>query len=105
MTPREMIDDLKVLELSGVGSKVIPNGLPEFRGTRPFQEFYDEKYFTKEAPRPQRPAATPTPVARESSKSSRIAPTNSFAASSTSLSSTAGKEEKEKKKRRGLFHF
>ncbi|OCH85210.1 Sec1-like snare protein [Obba rivulosa] len=105
ITPRNMIDDLKVLELSGVGSKALPNGLPEHRGPRPFQEFYDEKYFTKEAPRPQRPAPSPAPMARDLSKSSRTSPVNTFAASSTSLSSTAGKEEKEKKKRRGLFHF
>jgi len=105
ITPRNMIDDLKVLELSGVGSKALPNGLPEHRGPRSFQEFYDEKYFTKEAPRPQRPAPSPAPMVRDQSKSSRTTPTNSFAASSTSLSSTAGKEEKEKKKRRGLFHF
>lgn len=53
MTPRQFIDDLKVLECSGVGSRSVPNGLRELRATRPYQAFYDERYFTRDAPRPQ----------------------------------------------------
>lgn len=52
LTPRHFIDDLKVLDLSGVGSRAIPNGLREMRAARPYQAFYDERYFTRDAPPP-----------------------------------------------------
>lgn len=108
VTPRHFIDDLKVLDLGGVGSRAIPNGVAEGRGgQRPFQEYYDDKYFTKDAPPPQRPPATSLPVPREdrNGKSSGISPTSSFAGSFASLTPSAkdGKEKKEKKK--GLFRF
>ncbi|KAH9977523.1 Sec1-like protein [Russula compacta] len=53
LTPRQFIDDLKVLDCSGVGSRSVPNGLRELRGARPYQAFYDERYFTRDPPRPQ----------------------------------------------------
>ncbi|KAI0306079.1 Sec1-like snare protein [Multifurca ochricompacta] len=53
LTPRQFIDDLKVLDLSGTGSRAIPNGLRETRGARSYQAFYDERYFTRDAPPPQ----------------------------------------------------
>ncbi|KAJ4473586.1 hypothetical protein J3R30DRAFT_3684648 [Lentinula aciculospora] len=43
ITPRYFVDDLKVLELGGVGSQAIPNGLAESRGQRPYQEYYDDE--------------------------------------------------------------
>ncbi|KAH9172950.1 Sec1-like protein [Lactarius sanguifluus] len=42
LTPRQFVDDLKVLDLSGTGSRAIPNGLRELQGPRPYQAFYDE---------------------------------------------------------------
>jgi syntaxin-binding protein 1 len=91
---------LKVLDLGGVGSKAIPNGLQERRGEpRTFQDYYDEKYFTADVP-PPKPA--PTPLATPSSKSSKsgVSPTNSFA---PSLGSTIPSAKDEKKKKKGLL--
>jgi syntaxin-binding protein 1 len=101
ITPRQFIDDLKVLDLGGVGSKTIPNGLQERRGDRSFQEYYDEKYFTADVP-PPKPA--PTPLATPSSKSSKsgVSPTNSFA---PPLSPAIPSAKDEKKKKKGLFRF
>ena len=101
-TPRQFIDDLKVLELGGTGSRAIPNGLREGRvEQRSYQEYYDEKYFTKDAPPPQ-PSPTTQPAPSEQRKLLRVSPTNSFASSVNSTSTT--KEEK-KKKKGGLFRF
>lgn len=102
ITPRHFIDDLKVLDLGGVGSRAIPNGLAEGRGQRPFQEYYDEKYFTKDAPPPLRAATGNLPLPRDERKPIRPSPTNSFAGSTNSVTPSA-KEEKKKKK--GLFRF
>ncbi|KAK1235695.1 syntaxin binding protein 1 [Marasmius sp. AFHP31] len=101
ITPRNFIDDLKVVTLAGVGSRVTPNGLREFRGNRPLQDFYDERYFTKDGPRPQPRAAAPPSSKGSSSlpKAPRIEQTESY--SSTNSMSSSIREEKKKKK--GLF--
>jgi syntaxin-binding protein 1 len=125
LTPRQFIDDLKVLDLSGVGSRAAPNGLRELRATRPYQAFYDERYFTRDAaPPPQQPqqqqkqkqTQRPPVVGKSLSARSvgsvgRSGPDPSFTSSSASVNSShglssangkdkAGKEkEKEKKKR------
>lgn len=100
ITPRQFIDDLKVLELGGRGSRAIPNGLREGRvEARSYQEYYDERYFTKDAP--PKPAPTTLPSPSDKRKLIRISPTNSFA---SSVESTTAKEEK-KKKKGGLFRF
>jgi syntaxin-binding protein 1 len=123
LTPRQFIDDLKVLDLSGVGSRAAPNGLRELRATRPYQAFYDERYFTRDAaPPPQQPQQQQKqtqrpPVlgktfsARSVGSVGRSGPDPSFTGSSVSVNSSyglssangkdkAGKEkEKEKKKR------
>ncbi|KAK7056390.1 syntaxin binding protein 1 [Paramarasmius palmivorus] len=103
ITPRHFIDDLKVLTLAGVGSRVTPNGLREFRGQRAFQDFYDERYYTKDGPRPQ-PKAPPAAQKNSNSflpKAPRIEKTESY---SSSTSMTPSMKE-EKKKRKGLFRF
>ncbi|KIP07104.1 hypothetical protein PHLGIDRAFT_35581 [Phlebiopsis gigantea 11061_1 CR5-6] len=102
-TPREFVDDLKVLEIGGVGSRALPNGLGEGRGQRPFQEFYDELYFTRDAPPPQAPAP-PAPQSRaQPGRAAHPSPIPSYASgNSTNLSGAAA--EKEKKKKR-FFHF
>ncbi|KAG7094022.1 hypothetical protein E1B28_007644 [Marasmius oreades] len=102
ITPRHFVDDLKVVTLGGVGSRVSPSGLREFQGKRSLQEFYDERYFTKDGPRPQpRPAAATTKSASSVFKAPKIEQTSSYD-SSNSMSPSL-KEERKKKK--GLFRF
>ncbi|CCM01354.1 uncharacterized protein FIBRA_03404 [Fibroporia radiculosa] len=103
-TPTQFVDDLKVLDLGGVGSRAIPNGLPESKGARPLQAYYDEKYFTRDAPRPQ-PAAAPEPKHRQEPGRLHKPSVPSFTGSTASVNSTTSKEKDEKKKKRGLFHF
>ncbi|EKM50683.1 uncharacterized protein PHACADRAFT_264085, partial [Phanerochaete carnosa HHB-10118-sp] len=104
LTPKEFVDDLKVLELGGVGSRALPNGVSEGKGQRPFQEFYDEVYYTRDAPPPQ-PAALAPQTRAQPGRSTRPSPVQSYA-SGTSVQSTASSlTEEKKKKKRGLFHF
>ncbi|TFK39881.1 Sec1-like snare protein [Crucibulum laeve] len=102
LTPRQFIDDLKVLDLGGVGSRAIPNGLRELTGgQRSYQEYYDEKYFTKDAAPPQKPPPNLS-VPKDEKKAIKLSPTNSFSGSVNSMTPST-KEEKKKKK--GLFRF
>ncbi|GJE98046.1 Sec1 family protein [Phanerochaete sordida] len=104
LTPRDFVDDLKVLEIGGVGSRALPNGIGEGRGPRAFQDFYDEVYYTRDAPPPQ-PAA-PAPQARaQPGRSSRPSPIQSFASGNSVQTSASTPVEEKKKKKRGLFHF
>ena len=100
ITPRRFVDDLKVLDLGGAGSKSIPNGLRDMRGeSKSPQDFYDEKYFVKET--------APPPQQQQPQKTSLLglpiqpSPTNSFQGSVNSSSTPSVKEEK--KKKRGLL--
>ncbi|KAL0953723.1 hypothetical protein HGRIS_004913 [Hohenbuehelia grisea] len=110
LTPRNFIDDLKVLELGGVGSRALPNGVhPGAEHPRPFQEVYDERYWTKDAPPPARPAPSPAPgsgrnklIAPRRDAPPQLSPANSYQGSVSSMTPSA-KEEKKKKK--GLFRF
>ncbi len=106
VTPREFVDDLKVLELGGVGSKALPNGVGEGHGQRPLQDFYDELYFTKDAPRPQ-PQAPPSSTRQTPGRQTRPSPIPSYASGTSVATNSSGhvEKEKEKKKKRGLFHF
>ncbi|GJJ13940.1 hypothetical protein Clacol_008197 [Clathrus columnatus] len=96
--PESFIDDMRVLEIGGVGSRALPNGLkPGER--RSFQAYYDEKYYIKDPP-PQ--VLTPAPsLSSKSSKIIRPSPSPSPATSSASLP----KEEVKEKKKKGLFRF
>jgi hypothetical protein len=96
-TTRQFIDDLKVLDLGGVGSKAIPNGLHELRGQRPYQEYYDQKYYTQDAPPPSRPSPDAPPSRAKLTRPVKISPTPSSQDPSTALN--------EKKKKKGLFKF
>lgn len=107
ITPKQFVDDLKVLDLSGVGSKAIPNGLREAReGQRTYQEYYDDRYYLQDAPPPQRPSQRHQPsnltVPKHSSQSKTIqpSPTQSFSSTLSDVS-----QEKEKKKKKKLFRF
>jgi syntaxin-binding protein 1 len=116
VTPRQFVDDLKVLELSGIGSRAVPNGLRELRAMRPYQAFYDERYFTHDVqralPQQQQQTHKAPPLGKSLSARSmgRSGPEHSFTGSSLSVNSpsyasspTNGRDkagkEKEKKKR------
>jgi syntaxin-binding protein 1 len=118
VTPRQFVDDLKVLDLSGIGSRAVPNGLRELRVTRPYQEFYDERYFTRDAPRPapqqqpQTPRAPPLGKSISARSMGRSGPEPPFTGSSVSVNSsspTNGKEkggkEKDKEKKKRFLGF
>ncbi|KAG5647489.1 hypothetical protein DXG03_009425 [Asterophora parasitica] len=102
ITPRHFIDDLKALDLGGVGSRALPNGLQDRPAHASFQEYYDEKYYTKDAPPRAPPASLPVPRDRHAPK---ISPTNSFASSVHSTAPTPSVKEEKKKKKGGLFRF
>jgi syntaxin-binding protein 1 len=103
ITPNQLVDDLKVLDLGGAGSKAIPNGLRDRKdGPRPFQDAYDEKYYTRDPPPPTRAPPAPAPSARMRAAAPPMqpSPTNSYHGSSNSIS-----QPEEKKKKRGFFGF
>ncbi|KAK7048040.1 Sec1-like protein [Favolaschia claudopus] len=102
ITPRDFVNDLSVLELGGTGSKAIPNGQREGRVGRQFQEYYDERYYTRDAPPP--PRAAPAPAARQQ----QVRPTprqqvDSFSSNISATSSMTPSVVEEKKKKKGLF--
>jgi len=97
------VDDLKVLDLGGAGSAALPNGLRDMRGEpKTFQDLYDEKYFVKDPPPPQRaPPPKTIPARVEKFAPIQPSPTNSY----QSTSSSVAPSKDEKKKKRGLFRF
>ncbi|TCD69157.1 vacuolar sorting protein VPS33/slp1 [Steccherinum ochraceum] len=115
MTPRQFVDDLKVLDLNGVGSRALPNGLgPGSSHRKSPQEYYDQKYFTQDAPTPRPTASAPPQHSKGGNKlvsSSRPSATDGMGGRTVSNTSTGTgsvsftEREKEKKKKRGLFHF
>jgi syntaxin-binding protein 1 len=104
LTPRQFVDDLKVLDLSGTGSRAAPNGVRELQGPRPYQAFYDERYFTRDAPPPQ-PRPPPLGKSVSARNAPRVPPEPSLSGSTLSVNSymspsSNGKDKaKEKKKR------
>jgi len=107
ITPRRLIDDLKVLDLGGAGSKALPNGLRDMRGeSKSPQELYDEKYFVKEAPSEQQQQPPQKSLlglpSRHTERAPPIqpSPTNSFQSSINSLTPSV---KEEKKKKRGIL--
>ncbi|KAL4061887.1 Sec1-like protein [Scleroderma citrinum] len=108
ITPRQFFDDLKVLELSGVGSRAAPNGVSTNLAHNSYQEYYDKRYFTPDAQPPQRPGLQVSKDSKTSHKLSKPSPTSPYAASSTSVNSvgvSGSEKEEKKKKKKGLFHF
>jgi len=111
LTPRHFVDDLKVLDVGGVGSRALPNGLREQRAARPYQAFYDERYFTRDAPPPpqqQQQRAPPLGKSVSARSVGRSGPEPSYTASSLSVNSpsssyapspTNGKDKAGKKRR------
>jgi syntaxin-binding protein 1 len=103
ITPRNFIDDLRVLELAGVGSRAVPNGVSLPVPHHNYQDYYDGKYFTADPPAPQRPAL-PAPKESKHAASKLVKTPSSYSTSSGSLA-TSGVEKEEKKKKKGLFRF
>ncbi|KAI0272325.1 Sec1-like protein [Gloeopeniophorella convolvens] len=109
LTPRQFVDDLKVLELGGAGSRALPNGLREPGAQRPYQAFYDERYFTREAPAPAPAPAMGKSASGRSGASREAAPamgrepsaSSAYAVPANGKSEKPGKE-KEKKRHRFL---
>jgi len=97
-TPRQFIDDLKVLDLGGVGSKALPGGVEKAPGPfRSFQSYYDNKYFIQPPPPAPRPALNTLHSSHDDrGKPSVPSPGPSFAGSTAST--TSSKEGKKKKK-------
>ncbi|KAG6908968.1 hypothetical protein DXG01_002574 [Tephrocybe rancida] len=104
ITPRAFIEDLMAVEIGGVGSQSMKNGLRERSGQRSYQEFYDEKYYTQDAPAP-RPAPTSRPAPRERERERLQAPKLSPSNSVNSTTTTQSVKEEKKKKKGGLFRF
>ncbi len=100
-----------VLELGGIGSKSLPNGVPE--GNEPQrtpQEIYDQKFYTKDAPPKQRAPPAPAPAPQSGGRLFRPSPAPSAGSSvsvNSSIHSTSGSTygETEKKKKRGFLRF
>ncbi|KAF9525353.1 Sec1-like snare protein [Crepidotus variabilis] len=103
VTPKGFIDDLKVLELGGAGSKAVPNGLRDMRGEpKSFQDLYDTKYYVRDAPPAIRQPPPSQPIRQERPPAVQPSPTNSYHGSSTSVTPSV---KDEKKKKRNLFGF
>ncbi|KAI5117142.1 hypothetical protein M0805_008261 [Coniferiporia weirii] len=91
-TPGDFMDDMKVLELEGVGSRVVPKGVrPEPFGS--YQRYYDDRYF-QAPPRPRVAAAAPPP-AIEQRGSNRLAAPDRLR-SSGSMTSVSSSDKKKK---------
>ncbi|KAI0738596.1 Sec1-like protein [Daedaleopsis nitida] len=107
LTPTEFVRDLMVLELGGIGSKALPNGVPELsEPVRSLQEIYDQRFYSKDAPPRQRAAPAPSPQP-SSGRLHRPSPAPSNAGSSVSVNSSnySNSGEGEKKKKRGFLRF
>jgi len=102
MTPKHFMEDMRSLELAGVGSRAIPNGLRSGPGQRPFQEFYDEKYFTMDQA-PSKPQPQPQQPSTKGSGRNLLSRPHMVPQVSSSFSQSSGTEEKKKKKKRGFF--
>jgi hypothetical protein len=116
LSPRQFIDDLKVLDLSGVASRAVPNGLRELEAARPYQAFYDERYFTRDAPPPQKQQQQQTHKAPPMGKSvsarsvgrSGSGTDRSLSGSTVSVNSystNGGDKAAKEKKKRGFLGF
>ena len=114
LSPRQFIDDLKVLDLGGVASRAVPNGLRELEAARPYQAFYDERYFTRDAPPPQKqqqPQKAPPMGKSVSARSvgrSGSGTDRSLSGSTVSVNSystNGGDKAAKEKKKRGFLGF
>lgn len=98
LTPKKFMEDMRSLELAGTGSRAIPNGLRSGPGQRPFQEFYDEKYFTRDQA-PSRPQPPPQQQPNKGSVRNILTRPGNPPSMVSSHSQSSGTDEKKKKKR------
>jgi len=109
ITPERFVDDLKVLDMEGIGSASLPNGIPNISLSN-FQSYYDQRYFISDAPPQTRPASAPatTVLAKNgngrSQRNEVAPPLGEPSMSAMSLQSSKEKKEKDGK-RKGLFRF
>ena len=100
-----------MLDLSGTGSRAVPNGLRELQGPRPYQAFYDERYFTRDAPPPQQQAQRAPQLGKSASaRNAGSTPEPSLSGSTLSVNSytppsSNGKEKTGKEKKRRFLGF
>ena len=107
VTPQAFMDDLKVLELGGVGSRTNPNGVVA-QPVGSTQAYYDQRYWQPEPVVPP-PRAMSAPAAEQKSRLGLFSPPPTLAPSQsmTSVASAdTGSSVTEKlKKKRGFFRF
>ena len=113
--PDWFIEDLKTLEKGGLGSSTLPKGVASTGPPEPVhpQRYYDQKYWTKDAPpppppQPVAPAAALAPPAARPPQSLTPQPSNMSMGSRTSAASDTGstrEKEKEKGRKRDWFKF
>ncbi|KAG2757041.1 Sec1-like protein [Suillus brevipes Sb2] len=102
ITPRNFVDDLRVVEIAGVGSRAVPNGVSLAGAHHSYQDYYDEKYLSPDPPAPQRPTL---PVPKDSKHSASKLVKTLSSTSSASMIGSGTVEKEEKKKKKGLFRF
>lgn len=111
MNPERFVSDLRAISMDGTGSVALPDGLPKPSDReKPYQEYYDERYFIKDAPPPPKPSPAPSAHrghmhdTHSHSDVEQRRPTAQHSYSSLSMP-----EEKEKEKKRNkakkLFGF
>jgi len=92
ITPKSFMEDMKSLELAGVGSQAIPDGLRPGPSEQ-FQDFYDKKYATMDQKAPPEPQPQKQPPGKGSGR-------NILRPSMPPPISSASSGASEKKKRR-----
>jgi syntaxin-binding protein 1 len=116
--PDWFIEDLKTLEKGGLGSATLPKGVASTGPPDPIhpQRYYDQKYWTKDAPPPPPPQTVPAAVASNGGlappggaqrPSQNLTPQPSAVSVSsarTSVASDSG-SQKEKGRKRDWFKF
>lgn len=103
VTPEEFMDDLKVLEHGGFGSRSVPGGLRERAGAfGSLQQYYDSRYLTIDAP-PSRTASAPVAERNRLPVAPHLSQSRSFA--STISNDTVSSANKLEKKMKGFFKF
>lgn len=97
ITPTHFMEDMRSLELAGVGSRAIPKGLRSGSGQRSFQEFYDERYPTLDQA-PPKPQPQQQPPEKKSNKNVLTRPHVPSLISFSSSNGTGTAGEKKKKR-------
>lgn len=102
--PEWFLDDLKSLEKGGLGSATLPKGIASTGPPEPIhpQLYYDQKYYTRDAPPPPPPPQQPAAPAPQQRPQQTLTPQPSV--QRTSVASDNG-APKEKSRKRDWFKF